>query len=82
MSKQELFALQSAPDTKGVTAIAVSACLKAIEDGNWNNINSMLDRCLGKVKDISEVHQHNYDDEFDKAPRENIIELLRRANTK
>jgi hypothetical protein len=82
MSQSSLVAIVKDPESKGIEALAASACLSAITKGDWNAVNSMLDRSIGKVKDISEVHQHNYDDEFDKAPKENIIELLRRSNSK
>ena len=68
---------------KGVMAITIAACLKSREDGNFNAINSMLDRCVGKVKDVVETHNHNHDEAFDNAPRGELIDLLRkRSNDK
>ncbi len=80
MSIEDLRKLAGDVKQKGAIAIAASACLKAHEDGDFHKINSMLDRCIGKVKDISEVHQHNHDSEFDKAPRGELIDILRRSN--
>lgn len=81
-SKADLGAIVSDPEAKGFNSMIAAACLEAIDKGDYTRISFLLDRTVGKVKDISEVHQHNYDDEFDKAPKENIIELLRRSNSK
>jgi hypothetical protein len=78
----ELQAIYEDKETNGVNALAAGAVLEAIRAKDWNAVRDMLDRSIGKVKDISEVHQHNYDDEFDKAPKENIIELLRKSSSK
>jgi len=65
------------PKTASLEALVAKIIQKAIETGDPSRLNFLLDRSIGKVKDIAEVHQHNYDDILDKQPKENVIELLR-----
>jgi hypothetical protein len=53
-----------------------SVITKAIEQGDANRLNFLLDRTIGKVKDSLEV-THNHDAALDLEPRENIVAILR-----
>jgi hypothetical protein len=82
MTRAQLKEIIEDPKSEIVDIHIASIMAQGVKKGDFSSLASLLDRSVGKVKDISEVHQHNYDDEFDKAPKENIIELLRRSNDK
>lgn len=82
LTKNQLADIIQGPDSTMLEIMVAAVMAKAAKDGDYSRLSFLLDRTVGKVKDISEVHQHNYDDEFDQAPKENIIELLRRSNNK
>lgn len=63
--------------TPMIEVIVASILVEAADKGDYSRLESLLTRAIGKVKDISEVHQHNYDSDLDQEPRENVIELLR-----
>lgn len=79
MTMAELAAVPKDPkSTVGEIALA-SIFIKAIETGDYGRIEGLLTRGIGKVKEVTEVHQHNYDDELRKVDREKIVELLKQA---
>jgi hypothetical protein len=57
---------------------AVCAQLLKAAKGDTTAFHAILDRWIGKVKDVTESHLHTYEAELDGVPRENIIELLRK----
>jgi hypothetical protein len=57
--------------------MVASIMARAAKDGDYSRLEFLLARSIGKVKDISEVHQHNYEAELAAEPKENVIELLR-----
>ena len=57
--------------------IIAAEMVTALEKSDYARLEALFARGIGKVKDITEVHQHNHDAELDKEPKENVIELLR-----
>jgi len=83
MAQGELQAIYADKTTPAINALAAGACLDAIKLKKWDLANSMLDRSIGKVKDVVENHNHSHDEAFDDAPRGELIDLLRkRSNDK
>ena len=82
MAQGELQAIYADKTTPAINALAAGACLDAIKLKKWDLANSMLDRSIGKVKDVVENHNHSHDDEFNSAPRGELVDILRRANAK
>lgn len=55
----ELQAIYDDQTTPGINALAAGACLEAIRSKKWDLAEKMLDRAIGKVTDVSEVHSHD-----------------------
>lgn len=77
LSREELQIVVQNPKSTMLEIMVASVMAKAAKDGDCARLNFLLDRSIGKVKDIQEVHQHNYDEDLDKEPKENVLELLR-----
>ncbi len=67
-----------APDSKVIDLQLASVMHRAIKDGDFSRLNGILDRCLGKVKDVVETHNHSHD-RLKHEPRENLYEFIRKA---
>jgi len=57
--------------------IIAGEIVAAFEKQDYSRLEMLFARGVGKVKDVSEVHQHNHDAELAKEPKENVIALLR-----
>ncbi len=77
LTREELQVIVQSPKSTMLDIMIAGIMAKAAKDGDYARLQFLLDRSIGKVKDVQEVHQHNYDAELDKEPKENIIELLR-----
>lgn len=78
LSEEQLATVLKDPKATVIEKMVGSVIMKAIQAGDYTRLSFLLDRTVGKVKDVSEVHQHNsYDSEFDKQPKENVLQLLR-----
>ena len=63
---------------KSSLEVMVAAIIgKAVAQGDHTRLNFLLDRTIGKVTDELAVSDGRFDKDFDKIPKENIIELLR-----
>lgn len=52
---------------------------RAAKDGDYNRFEFLLQRSYGKVPNENVNINHDYKEEFDQIPRENILELLRQG---
>ena len=77
LSYTELKAHSENKSKPTIEVIVATILVKAADTGDYSRLESLLARSIGKVKDVSEVHQHNHDAAFDSEPRENVIELLK-----
>lgn len=68
---------RSVPAIKKAIASVISACIKA---GDYQRLEMLLNRTIGKVKDESIIETKNHDATLESVPREKIVELLRAAN--
>lgn len=82
MNRSQLKDIIEDPKSEIIQIHIASIMAQGVKKGDFSSLNALLDRSVGKVKDVSEVHQHNHDSEFDKAPRGELIDILRRSNTK
>jgi hypothetical protein len=57
--------------------IIAAEIVTAFEKSDYSRLEALFARGIGKVRDIAEIHQHNYDAELDSEPKENVLELLR-----
>lgn len=60
--------------------IIAAELVAALEKNDYGRLEALLMRGVGKVKDVVEQHTHNHDKDFENAPRESVIELLRKAS--
>ena len=77
MTREELAKIVENPKSPMLDVMVASVMARAAKDGDYSRLEFLLARSVGKVRDISEVHQHTYDGELDQEPRENVLELLR-----
>lgn len=80
MTKAELAEVLKSGTATGIQSMAASACMRAAIDGDWSKINSMLDRCVGKVKDVVENHNIDADKKREKIlslPRDLLYDFVR-----
>ncbi len=77
MSRAELQAVVQNDKSTMLEIMIASVMAKAAKDGDYARLSFIMDRSIGRVKDITEVHQHNYDQELDKEPKENVLKILR-----
>ena len=77
LDREQLQKIVQNPKSTMLEIMVASVMAKAAKDGDASTLNFLLDRSTGKVKDIAEVHTHNYDTELDKEPKENVLALLR-----
>jgi len=77
LSRAQLEAKVNSPETTMLELMIASVMVRAVKDGDASRLNFLLDRSIGKVKDVVETYNHNFDEELDKIPKENVIELLR-----
>lgn len=57
--------------------IIAAEIVSALDKSDYSRLEALFMRGIGKVKDVSEVHQHNHDAELDAEPKQNILSLLR-----
>lgn len=77
MSRAELQDVVQNPKSTMIEIMVAAVMARAAKDGDYARLQFLLDRSIGKVKDVSEVHQHSYDAALDAEPRENVLKLLR-----
>ena len=79
-SEEELDAIladKKVPALKKAMASVISVCIKS---GDYQRLEMLLNRTIGKVKDEAFIETKNHDDALESVPREKIVELLRAAN--
>jgi len=69
--------LEKDASLRAIDAMVVKVALKAIVQGDVLRMNFLLDRLIGKVKEVSEVHNIEYSEAYKIIPREELISLLR-----
>ena len=79
-SATELAVIAADPKTPAIQVMVAAVMLKAIETGDYARLQFLLDRSIGKVKEVVEQHNHNHDEEFEKADPKSVIELLRKPS--
>ena len=62
---------------KKAMASVISACIKG---GDYQRLEMLLNRTIGKVKDEAIIETKSHDEVLEKVPRDKIVELLRAAN--
>jgi hypothetical protein len=62
---------------KKAMASVISACIKG---GDYQRLEMLLNRTIGKVKDEAIIETKTHDEVLEKVPRDKIVELLRAAN--
>lgn len=72
--------VMKAEESASFDVMICSAIRRAIVDGDVSRMDFLLNRTVGKVTDVAEVHQHNYDPALDELPKENIIQMLKAVN--
>ena len=72
----QLKAILDDQETPAIEASVISQILKAIQQGNA--ADSLLAYSIGKPVDQTQLEVKNFDSDFDAAPRENILDLLRK----
>ena len=77
MTREQLQLVVQNQKSTMLEIMIASVMAKAAKDGDYARLQFLLDRSIGRVKDISEVHQHNHDAALDLEPRENVLTLLR-----
>ena len=83
MTKAELKEIIESPKSRIIDIHVASIIAQGIKKGDLYSLNGLLDRTIGKVKDVVENHNHSHDEAFDDAPRGELIDLLRkRSNDK
>ena len=65
------------PAIKKAIASVIAACIKG---GDYQRLEMLLNRTIGKVKDEAIIETKNHDEQLEKVPRDKIVELLRAAN--
>ena len=77
MNREELQAVLTSPDASMLEIMVGSVIAKAAKEGDQARFNFLLDRMVGKVKDVVEHSSKDLDDDLDKIPREAIVRLLK-----
>lgn len=75
--------LESVMNDRSVSAIKkamASVIMACIKQGDYQRLEMLLNRTIGKVRDESLVETKNHDEALEKVPREKIVELLRAVN--
>lgn len=85
MAKGDLEAtLKDSAKLPMLEAMIASIIANAYKSGDFSKLDFLLNRSIGKVKDVSEVHTHAVDPEkeklIDKMNKEKVFELLRSSN--
>jgi hypothetical protein len=75
----ELETVMADKKTTALEMMVASVIMRAMKDGDCNRLEFLLQRSYGKVANVNENINHDYKEEFDQIPRENILELLRKA---
>lgn len=73
----KILADKKVPALKKAMASVISACIKG---GDYQRLEMLLNRTIGKVKDEAIIETKNHDETLEKVPRDKIVELLRAAN--
>lgn len=74
---EEVLKDRKVPAIKKAIASVIAACIKG---GDYQRLEMLLNRTIGKVKDEALIETKNHDDALESVPREKIVELLRAAN--
>jgi len=77
MTIGELGQVLTNPETKSMDAMIASIMLKAIKDADCNRFQFLLDRAIGKVKDVVEIAASRLDEAEERIPPEKVAEFLR-----
>lgn len=78
LTLDELTAKLEDPKTTMVERMIGATVMKAVKSGDYGAFEFLLSRSFGKVPNVNENHNTNYDKDFEDAPRENILDLLRK----
>lgn len=78
MPKYEMEAFIKDSTNQAWELTIVSGLLRGLSIGDFTNMLHAFDRIVGKVKDVAQIEVRNWDEEFEKVPRENIIEMLKK----
>lgn len=73
----ELGAVLSNTNTTAIDALIASIMLRAIKDADCNRFQFLLDRAIGKVKDVVEIAASRLDGEEERIPPERVADFLR-----
>lgn len=65
------------PDTKSLDAMIASVMLRAIKDADCGRFQFLLERAIGKVKDVVEIAASKLDDVEERIPPEKVAAFLR-----
>ncbi len=77
LTLDELKLIQQDPKAEMHRRIIATEIVTALEKADYGRLEALFMRGIGKVRDVTEVHQHNYDAELDGEPKENVLKLLR-----
>jgi len=77
MTSVEMQAALKNPEATMIEIMVGSVVAKAAKEGDQSRFNFLLDRMVGKVKDVVEHQGADLDDELDRVPRSKIIELMK-----
>lgn len=76
LSTSELEILCKDPKEPALRVMIARVIIEAIKAGDYSRLNFLLDRSIGKVKDVAEITNINHDDTIKQAPRESLMALL------
>ncbi len=77
MTLAELREAETIGDLTSMEHMVVSVAIKAIETGDYSRMNALLDRAVGKVKEVVEAHHIEHGEIMQRIPREEILRLLK-----
>ena len=82
MTREKLQAVAQNPDSTMIEIMVASIMAKAAKDGDYSRMAFLLDRTIGKVKDVAEVHQRIEGslEAIDAHPEKNVLALLRQMH--
>lgn len=64
-------------NVSSIEAMIITVIIKAIQNGDTNKIEFLLNRCGLKIKDIVEIQSSKFDERLDSVPADKIVEAIK-----